>query len=367
MSRPTRLAAAGALSLLLAGPAAAEAIDDCQDPARPAAERVERCTAAVDLAVIDFRRAPALLGRARALRESGELDAAMVDALAAESASPTWAEPVFEQARIRAAQGRGDEAVAQARRATALAPGDLHVLLAGMEIMAEAGRPEACLEAAPEAERLAPQDPFVFAVRGRCLNDVGDHAAAAEALRRAIAHGQDTGFNRSNLAFALLRRGQPVEAAAEARRALALDPSLGVALGQLVAALMDMGEAEAALSAWRKAFPAVASDRAWAANEFAWDLYLAGRHAEGLAILEEGALSGESPPTSNQVDTQAHLLAALGRPEEAVAAFREAAALDPAVVALYDRRLRELGHGPFAEPGSLLACARTGATCLLYD
>lgn len=235
--------------------------------------------------------------------------------------------------------------------------------------MAQAGDPGACLELAPGAERLGPEEPFVAAVRGRCRIEAGDFDGAIEDYERAVALGQDTGFNHAEIAYAALQAGRPQEAAASARRALSLDRTLGTALHHLVAGLIDTGEAEAAMAAWRKGFPGVRSDVAYAANGVAWRLYLAGLPEEGMEVFEDGFGADPWLSVPNQLDTYGHLLASLGMPDVAAMQFDRAWELGgPELRALYERKLSEFGF-PAGDNlrGALLACARRVPECRLHD
>lgn len=378
ISRPAGRALPSATALLLAllaGPAGADPLAACRDAAQADAKRLGACAAAIALT----REGPAdpwtlsdlLVWRGWTLQRMGDVDGALADYAEAEALSPDWSGPLVERAWAYMAMGDEEGAADEILRARGLEPDSVHVIQQTMNILPAAGRWEECLDLAPAAVRLAPADPLTYAYRGRCLQEAGEPTAALLDYRRAAKMGLDEAWSRGNTAGALLAIGRPAEAEAEARAAVALDAADEHALRMLVRSLLHQGDPDGATAAFEAARAQVPPPRELLTNEVGWGLLEAGRAAEGLAITERwlAEAGGRSFGEPAFADTHAHLLAAVGRGEDAAGWFAEAAAMGgPAWRSGYEARLLELGFDPAAMggfEGALRACAATGAACRL--
>jgi tetratricopeptide (TPR) repeat protein len=367
LSVPAALAAF-LVPLALAGAASADPASDCRDVGRLSdQQRLAHCTAALEVARDDRERAGLHIWRGVAHRTLGDRDAALADFAEAEWLVPFWAGPMIERAYLLSYEGEDAAAAEEALRGLAAEPESVDAIQSAMDLLAGAGRTEECLDLVPDAMRLAPEHPHTFASRGRCLHEGGRAVAAIADYRRALELGLDEAFLHSNLSRLLLDIGATAEGLSEARRALELDPGLGLALRNLAVGMVESGEPEAAVAAWREGAPRLENDRDVGANDLAWTLYAVGRHAEGLAVLEEALAAGVSLDRVDAVDTHAHLLAANGRPEEAVEAFLRAAELGGEERrAIFEASLSALGFAPGKDLAARLrACAATGAACRL--
>jgi Tfp pilus assembly protein PilF len=214
------------------------------------------------------------------------------------------------------------------------------------------------------------------AAQAQADQDCQNTTLTAEARQAACDTARAGATAQEGLAMGYLDAGRPEDALAAARRAVELDPMYGGGHAALVAALVATGAVDEAIAAYREAQAAGVEDDSAGhmANNLAWGLYMAGEHETALPIIEEW-LAAHPEPTGGEyylnVDTSAHILAALGREEEALQAFLRADALGGAEARnYYTRDLTALGFAP--EPGdegfeaALRACVATGEACKLF-
>jgi len=102
----------------------------------------------------------------------------------------------------------------------------------------------------------------------------------------------------------------------------------------------EMGQYERAISDYQRAVHL--NPNARNLNAWAWSLYLASQYGRALVEIERSlALEPDNPAA---IDTRAHVLAALGRTDEALTNFRRALEIaDPESIAFYQEAL--VGHG----------------------
>lgn len=401
-----------AIALILAsGAARAGAAEDCADALIGPAARIAACDAAIAAAADPLERAGLLVQRAGAnrlradheavladlaeaeriapdappelradmlvqrsevFRLRDDFDAALADIAEAERLVPGSADPVVNRGLVLHDQGDMEGAVAQLARAVRLEPEDPRAVLAAMYVLYGAGDYEGCLKLGAEAERIAPARPQTWFYRGNCLRELGRTEEAVADYERAEEIGLPGAGDRAalldNLSMSYLDLGRAQDAVEAARRAVALDPSQEGARMSLVSALAATGAAEEAVAAYREAQAAGVEDTMGQANNLAWSLYLGGRHEEALRIMEEWVAAHPSPSGDQhyEFDTLAHIQAALGRTEEALASFARAIEIGgPELRAHYEARLAELGFAP-GEGGfdaALRACVETGEEC----
>jgi tetratricopeptide (TPR) repeat protein len=156
-----------------------------------------------------------------------------------------------------------------------------------------------------------------------------------------------------------------------------LGPEYERVQGMLLQALVQTGAADEAIAAYREAKAAGVEDTTgYLADDLAWGFYRTGEHEKALPIIEDW-LAAHPEPTGHEqyhfhVGTLAHILAALGRTEEAVQAFSRAVEIvGPEGPAYYSQGLTAAGFAP--EPGeegfeaAIRACAAAGTECRLHN
>jgi tetratricopeptide (TPR) repeat protein len=408
-----RTALSGLVLTLAAGAAQAQGAQDCQDATlAPTAQR-GACDAAIEAATDPLEQARLLIQRAQTYRREqnmdgvdevgadlaeaerlvpdmdpqlrvdllverseisavrGDFEAALADIEEAERLAPGDADPVINRGLVLVDQGDFEGASAQFARARELEPDHPRAHLTSMDHFLGLGDLEACVESGNKAVELAPADVRVWATRGLCLAELGRTEEALSDLAEAERLGPYLMTNYEDIAYAYLVLDRPEDVLATARRAVEMDPMHEGARALLTIGLVETGAVDEAIAAYREAQTAgIEDDTGLMANELAFGLYMAGEHEKALPIIEEG-LARQTEPAAGDIDTLAHILAALGRTDEAVEAFRRAAEIGgPEIRSMYEDQLTALGHTP--EPGeegfeaALRACVATGEACKLF-
>ena len=184
---------------------------------------------------------------------------------------------------------------------------------------ATAAREGRCRDALRELQRIVKEDPHNFpalSFAAQCLRDEGRTADALQLFRRAAEENPRSAVPIVNIAQALAKLGQTSEAEREFRHALAIDPSLGEAATHLARLLRSAPPPKNASRANPASEALAVLDRAIAAGSFEAELH----RERGLALVD------------------------LGRLEEALAAFREAARRNPEDVAALENAARTAFH-----------------------
>lgn len=358
----------------LAGAAAADPADDCQNVALDDAMRLAACNVAIAEATDPAEQGDHLADRAGAHRRLGDVEAARADIEEAMRLAPEDADPWIERGYLLRDEGDSARAVEALEQAVALEPDYWRAVLVAMDLLPDAGHNERCLELAPRAVELAPERAHTWAFRGRCHADLGRHEEAVADYEKAAEIGLEDAYLHHNLSLSYLELGRPEEAEAAARHAISLDPAHWDANATLLEALMRQGKVEEALTAWETGEAAIAEDEPDLANDMAWLLYATGEHDRALSIIEPW-IEAHPDLTADHVweaNTYAHVLAALGRTEEAIAAFLRAAELGgPEKRASYEANLQRFGFDPGEDDASfeaaLRACVATGANCMIDE
>ena len=174
------------------------------------------------------------------------------------------------------------------------------------------------------ASVAAPHHPGVWNGYANLLSDMGDHDAAIVAYRRALAIDPGSAATWTNLSLAALAARHFDDAAAALARALALAPADSRALGTLGLVEQARGNTEAAIVAYARA-RAIAPDDPRLRHNMATALRQADRHDAALELLG-------SPSIADSAALRGHILADLGRFDEAVAQYRNCLAHAPAHV-----------------------------------
>lgn len=209
------------------------------------------------------------------------------------------------------------------------------------------GQPEAALHAYDTALGLDPRYALASNNRGNTLRRLGRVQDALDSYERALALQPAYPDAWCHRAIALNDLGRHTEAAASAERALAsrpVYPDAFLALGNALQALERFGEA---VDAYDRALALLPSAETWCARGAA--LKKSGMLAEALDSYERALLL--RPDYALASHYRANALRALGRREDAIAAYRHArvSGADPAAI---DFALAALGEGelPAAAP-----------------
>jgi tetratricopeptide (TPR) repeat protein len=316
-------------------------------------------------------RADRLVERAAIYSLQGNHQAALVDIEEAERLAPADADPVVIRGIDLANQGKGDDALVQLARARELEPDHVDAHYWSMFYEYDSGDLEACVEIGAKAVEIAPEDVRVRAFRGLCLAELGRAEEAMvdiQAAERIGPHSVDTYEVLLYAHYALDHRG---EVLATGRRAVEMAPMDELANALLTIGLIETGAVDEAVAAYQEAEAAGVGDtEGFRSNNLAWGLYEAGQHEAALPIIEQG-LAGQTEPHPDHIDTAAHVLAALGRTEEAVAEFLRAVEVGgPGQRDWYAEHLTALGHNPGTTDAefeaALRACVATGDACKLF-
>jgi len=328
-------------------------------------------------------RADLLVERAEVLRLRGNVAKSFEAVGEAERLAPRDADPAASRALMLFNLGDESGGAAELARALKLEPGNGRTLYIAMRQARFTGDLQGCVRSGTQALRVSPGDGAILGMRARCLAELGRKAEAEADLRAFESAAPASAYAFDDAAMAYLATSRPREAVAAARRAIALSPAMEDAHFDLISALMAMGAHDDAIAAFQVFQSAKVDDSLGVGNNLAWELLLAGRYADALRISEAWLAANPQPTNqphhianpqgySQVLDTAGHAYAALGRPDEAAAAFVRAADINPeGVLTTYQQRLRALGFIP--QPGeaglsaALRACAATGQNCKLYS
>ncbi|MCB9957308.1 MAG: tetratricopeptide repeat protein [Rhodospirillaceae bacterium] len=273
--------------------------------------------AALDLPLPDDHAYVAHFYRGRAAFSDGDDEAALADFTWTVETEPTDWSAWYYRGRINDALGDHETAVA-----------DLSVAI-----------------------DLNDQFAWTYYYRAFALSLADQDERALGDYDQAIALGMDSAYAFTGRAFSLARLGRNEDALADYDAALTLDPDLAFAYSERGDLHLTLGAVDLALADLRRALELSPSQQA--GNHLAWELYLLGRYDEALQVVEE-ALALEEPDQPEAVDTHAHVLAALGHAEAAMAAYERAMRLGGEDwVTLYQETLRDRGYGDIEPTGEL--------------
>lgn len=233
------------------------------------------------------------------------------------------------------------------------------------------GAAESALADFNVAIELEPANPTAYENRANLRLDLGEYAVAIEDLDMVLAIDprSATAFNSRGIArFGL---GDVASAIDDFGAAISLDGGYLEAIENRGNALLDVPDLGRAIEAFEDAYE-LAPDDPSVQNSLAWARYLNGDPAGGLPLAERSAASS---PMAYNVDTLAHILAALGRREDARAQFERAMDLGGAAqIVIYQEALIAQGllqpedwsgvYDPATE-AALESCLRQG--CRLVE
>jgi len=196
-------------------------------------------------------KAQAILSRAVAAHQSGDLDAAEAGYRAVLKKWPKTADALHLLGLVAQARGDGARALPLLERAVRLAPGaaDMQFNL-GLTLQA-AGDEAAAERAFAACVARAPSHAGALHALGVLSFGRGELDAAEGHYRRALAADPRAPKLLADLAFLLIEQGLPEEAAALSRRALQIAPGDEDAACTLGKALQEVGDFTGAAAAFR--------------------------------------------------------------------------------------------------------------------
>ncbi|MBI3043298.1 MAG: tetratricopeptide repeat protein [Betaproteobacteria bacterium] len=309
-----------------------------------------------------------------ALRQSGELDAAIAACKRALAIAPQDASALSSLAHTLRWQGRFTEAHDAAGKAIEAAP---HLAVAWFNYSASLeglGRPDEAIAAYRRTLALKPDYAEAWSNLGNVLTDQKREDEALDAYRRAAGHNPNLAPIWSNLGGALRHSRRTEEAIDACRRATTLDPGYASGWSNLGLALHDQGQTAEAVNALRRAVALEPSPVAW---QNLGDVLGAEGHLGEAERAYRQAVAA-SPPAAALLTRLGTILKQQGRANEAIDAFRQALVIDPihvAALAEIGQLYCELKQPEAAERhyrtavATLLAAIRAGdaATALQYE
>jgi tetratricopeptide (TPR) repeat protein/serine/threonine protein kinase len=269
------------------------------------------------------------LNRGNALRDAGELDAAIADFRRAVALAPGYASAHNNLGHALMDKGRTDEAIVEHREAIRLDRDNrqAHYNL-GIALM-DKGRPDQAIAEYREAIRLKSDYPEAHANLGNALRDKGLRNEAIAEFRQALATQQDfpgAYAAHNGLGNVLLDTGRPDEAIAEYREALRLRKDSADVHANLGSALKFRGRLDEAISEFREAIR-LKPDSAHGQIMLGLALGAKGQLDEAIAALREAIRI--KPDSDIAHHNLGFALQLRGRLDEAVVAFQEALRLKP--------------------------------------
>jgi len=222
--------------------------------------------------------------------------------------------------------GRSMEAEAASRHAVALKPDhpEAHNNLA-VALDAQ-GRLDEAVEAVGEAIRLKPAYADAHVNLGNMTLRAGDVAAAVAAYRAAVAAAPRNAMAHANLGVALREAGRLAEAEAACRRAIRLSPKYAGAHNGLGNVLMAKGDLPAAEAAFLDAVKCQTGHQEARLNLAALLFHGGDREGAEAAYAEVTEIN---PGNADAFTGLGVVMLADGRIDDAVAAFRKAVAIRP--------------------------------------
>lgn len=229
------------------------------------------------------------------------------------------------------------------------------------------GDPESAIADFTQALPLVLEPDKTFSARGLARAEIGQFDKAIYDFTQAINVDPHEPANWHMRGILYMETGDLEAALADYDKAVALDPANIMALAgraELKARMGDDGGAIDDYGILIKMEPRFAP----AYNGRAWRRYIAGiDYADALEDIEIGIAL--EPGNTDFVDTRAHLLSALGRGDEALDAFLEAAALGgPPRILWYESELAAKGYLDETPDGDLDEATRQAfAACIRDD
>ncbi len=266
--------------------------------------------------------------------EAGEFGRAEAHCRKALELQPDLAEAQYNLANALKGLGRDGEALDAFRTLRRLAAGVAEAQGAAALGLLELGRPQEAVEACRQALELKPGLVDAWVNLGGAFSRLGRYGEAESACRQAIGLNPNLAAAHSNLGNALWEQGRTEAAVAAYRRAVQIHPGFAEAHCNLGNALGNLDRPEEALAAYRRALE-LRPDWAEAGFGAGDALVRLGRAGEAAALLR--GLAERMPEARAYTRLGAALEAAESR-EQALAAYRQAIALDPGFADAYYRQ-----------------------------
>ena len=221
-----------------------------------------------------------------------------------------------------------------------------------------------------QALRINQRDTSAYYNRGNAYATLGELRRAIEDYSQALRldPGKTQAYNNRGIAYRNL--GEYRRAIEDYDQALRLDPDYAAAYNNRGNAYANLGNPARAIKDYDQAlrlnpgFIKARANRGIVYNGLAWDLYLKGRSAQALDNADRSL--SDRPDSAAAINTRAHVLAALGRRNEALGAFERVMRVGGADwVRTYQEALAKHGYYPSAiYGGGLRAADPGGAGCL---
>lgn len=202
-----------------------------------------------------------------------------------------------------------------------------------------------------EAIRLVPDDARSYNNRGRAYYQKRDYGRAIADYSQAIRLNPGNASALNNRGVAYSKKGDFNLAIADFNEAIRLAPGYVNAFYNRGITFADQGHYSEAIEDLKKAV-GLEPNNSDLYNELAWTYFKMGNGAVGLPFVEHSL--GLNPNNAKAHDTKGAIYEALGRKLEALAEFRQALLLDPALQSSVDA-LRRLA--PQATPLLILELA----------
>lgn len=227
--------------------------------------------------------------------------------------------------------------------------------------------PQRALADLDRAVALAPDEQLLFTERANIHSMLGNPAAAAADLGIALAIAPADPSLYLLRSAALRQLGRTDAALADAEQAIALDDNDPLAHYRRAVILMDAGRYDEALVGLDTVI-AGAPDFPFPYGARAWSRYKTGQDLEGALQDVARASALQQAPDWSVLDVEAHVLAALGRADEAVTAFEAVIAMvGPALVLEYQKGLAAAGYLPAPGDGTYDEATRTALRACVRD
>ncbi|MCP3057652.1 tetratricopeptide repeat protein [Myxococcus sp. K38C18041901] len=193
------------------------------------------------------------LGRARALRELGDVSGALTEVRRALHDEPSDTEALTMAARLARLQGQSELALVAYARMGSLMPEEASALIQQARLLVSLGRHAEAVRVGEEAVVRAPEDAEGYQVLGRAHLASGELSPAILRFQQAVHLEPEHGYALNNLGFAYLRAGEDTKAAEVLARAAELLPHVAYVHNNLGVAWERLGRKEEARGAYAQA------------------------------------------------------------------------------------------------------------------
>ncbi|NTX01103.1 tetratricopeptide repeat protein [Myxococcus sp. CA040A] len=190
------------------------------------------------------------LGRARSLRELGDVSGALTEVRRALHDDPADTDALTLAARLARLQGQSDVALLAYARLGSLVPEDAGALIQQARLLVSLGRHGEAVRVGEEAVLRAPEDAEAYQVLGRAHLVGGELASAILRFQQAVHLDPEHGYALNNLGFAYLRAAENAKAAEVLTQAAELLPNVAYVHNNLGVAWERLGRKEEARAAY---------------------------------------------------------------------------------------------------------------------